>query len=222
VPEGGLLASAHHPIRPTQLVRQGFKAQLKGWIDVLETATKFKRFMGLNSAMSMLFWLKNSKSRSQTQAPLEAEVPTEPPATSMMRSCDMARIAQAPLRATMTLKATLPRGRIITKRQQNFACYARHFATTQGARQLFPTPTRAVAPYVFPLWVDDADRIYHMLLALGLPVFRWDRIWPGTPLFEGDVGPQWSQHVLQLLCHQDLSEMDVDRTAHAILGLLPT
>ena len=70
----------------------------------------------------------------------------------------------------------------------------------------------------FHCGVDDADRIYHALKAQALPVFRWDRIWPGTPRLKGDVGPLWSQHVLQLLCHQDLSVADIERTALAILS----
>lgn len=216
VPEGGLLASAHRPIPRLQLAPQGFKAQIKGWIDVFETATKDKRFRGLNSALAFLFRFKNSRLQPQ----LRAAGPTESAATSMMRDCDMSRIAQAPLGTTMILKAVLPRGRIIVRRQQNFASYARHFAHVEGAKPLFPLPLKTVAPYVFPLWVDDADRVYHALRDQGLPVFRWDRIWLGTPLLDGDVGPMWSRHVLQLLCHQDLSDADIERTSSAILGML--
>lgn len=221
VPEGGLLASTARLIKTVQLVRQKPKAQLKGWVDVFELATKFNRFRGINFALTMLFRLKNSKFRTMSQSLPETEMPVESPEASMMRSCNMARISQAPLWATMTLKIILPRGRIITCRQQNYDRFDQYFADTPGARPLFPNSTRSVAPYVFPLWVDDADRIYRSLLALGLPVFRWDRIWPGTPLLEGDVGPQWSQHVLQLLCHQDLGKADIDRTAQTILSLLP-
>ena len=218
VPEGGLLASAHRPIARLNLQPQSFKAQIKGWIDVLEPATKYKRFKGLNSALTFLFRFKNSRLQPQSKI----EQPRESAAASMMRVCDMSRIAQAPLGATMTLKTVLPRGRIIVRRQQNFASYARHFAHVEGAKPLFPLPLKTVAPYVFPLWVDDADRVYHALRDQGLPVFRWDRIWPGTPQIDGDVGPLWSQHVLQLLCHQDLSEADIDQTSTAILNLLST
>lgn len=218
VPEGGLLASAHRPIAPLQLASQTFKAQLKGWIDVFEPASKYKRFKGLSSALAYFFRFKNSRLQAQSKA----EGPTELTAASMMRDCDMSRIAQAPLSATMILKAVLPRGRIIVRRQQNFASYAKWFAHIEGAKPLFPLPLKTVAPYVFPLWVDDADRIYHALRAQGLPVFRWDRIWPGTPTLDGDVGPLWSRHVLQLLCHQDLSQADIDQASTAILNLLST
>jgi hypothetical protein len=223
VPEGGLLASAHRPIQNLKLAPQGFRAQVKGWVDVFELATKYKRLLGLNRLMAGIFWLKNPRNRLQTvtsanTAPTSA-LP-KPDAANLMRDSDMARIALAPLSATQSLKALLPRGRIIARRQQNFATYAGYFAHVNGARPLFPLPSKAVAPYVFPLWVDDAERVYREIRARDLPVFRWDRIWPGTPLLDGDVGPLWSQHVLQLLCHQDLSKADIDDTAQAILGLL--
>lgn len=223
LPEGGLLASAHHPIKRLQLAPQGFKAQIKGWIDVFELATKYERLTGLNGVMSGLFWLKNRQGRSQTATPAHTTpsnaLPTQN-AITMMRDSDMARIEKAPLGATKMLKNLLPRGRIIARRQQNFEAYARHFATANGARPLFQLRSIAVAPYVFPLWVDDAERVYGEIRALDLPVFRWDRIWPGTPQIAGDVGPLWSQHVLQLICHQDLSEGDIEHTAVAILNLL--
>jgi len=223
VPEGGLLASAHHPIKNLQLAPQGFKAQIKGWVDVFELATKYKRLPGLNLAMGSLFALKNAlghQAQALNPSPTPETTALSPNAATMMRDCDMARIALTPLAATKTLQSLLPRGRIIVRRQQNFATYAEHFAQVNGARPLFSLPSKAVAPYVFPLWVDDADRIYREVRALALPVFRWDRIWPGTPQFDGDVGPLWSQHVLQLLCHQDLSNADTTRTAKAILNLL--
>lgn len=216
VPEGGLLASAHRPIASLRLAPPSFKAQLKGWVDVFELATKYKRFAGISRALALLFRLKNS----YPQLAANDGNATGATVASLIQDCDMARIAQTPLWASMTLKSVLPRGRIINRRQQNFACYARHFAHVVGAKPLFPLPSTTVAPYVFPLWVDEADRVYHALRVLALPVFRWDRIWPGVTQMDGDVGPQWSQHVLQLLCHQDLSETDIERICHAISGLL--
>lgn len=217
VPEGGLLASAHRPIADLRLSPPNLKTQLKGWVDVFEMATRYKRFCGVNSALAFLFRLKTSHLRPEEKIAR----PSESEAAKMMLDCDMTRVAQAPLWASMILKSVLPRGRIIAKRHQNFAMYARHFERVEGARPLFPLPSKSVAPYVFPLWVDEPDHVYQALRELELPVFRWDRVWPGTPRLDGDVGPLWSHHVLQLVCHQDLSEADIERTARAILSLLP-
>lgn len=227
VPEGGLLASERRPITNLKLVTPSGKAQLKGWVDIFELTTKHRRVAGLNSILAALFRLKNSRLRhvasDEDEAKYRTRSETSTTAATMMRDCDMDRITQAPLWATMALKTLLPRGRLIVRRQENYACYARHFDNVQGAKPLFPlTPasTSEIAPYVFPLWVDDADRVYHALRAQDLPVFRWDRIWPGTPQLPDDVGPIWSRHVLQLLCHQDLSEADVERTSQSVLSLL--
>lgn len=227
VPEGGLLGSSSRPIEGLRLKTPSWLAQLKGWVDVFEQASKHKRLAGLNGSLRLAFRLKNARSKpkpvTEVNRAMNAQPALDAQTLSMMRDCDMTRIDQAPLWASMTLKSVLPRGRIIARRQQNYACYAKHFEGVQGARPLFALSKDSasqIAPYVFPLWVDDADRVYQMLRAQELPVFRWDRIWPGTPLLEGDVGSLWSRHVLQLLCHQDLSLADIERTSHAVSRLL--
>jgi perosamine synthetase len=220
VPEAGLLASTLHPIEPMALAKPSLKSQIKGWVDVIELATRYQRLAGIRPVLASLFKLKNSRS---PQAQALTEVPAPAREANMMRDCDMNRISQTPLWASMALKSMLPRGRIIARRQRNFNRYAPYFANTPGARPLFadlPAAAERAAPYVFPLWVDKPEAVYQALRQMELPVFRWDRIWPGTPTIAGDVGLQWSHHVLQLLCHQDLDDADIDRTAQAILQLL--
>ena len=219
VPEGGLLASNTRALPALALAPPSLKAQLKGWLDVLELASQHHRLAGLGHLMRPLFRLKNVRRAPPSAPSARAGAPTP---DTMLADSDMARVAQAPLWATRVLSA-LPRARMVAQRRQNFATYARHFEAVPGARPLFalgkPASTPA-APYVYALWVDDADRVYQALREQHLPVFRWDRIWPGTPTLAGDQGPLWSRHVLQLLCHQDLSEADVVYTSRAILALL--
>jgi hypothetical protein len=49
-----------------------------------------------------------------------------------------------------------------------------------------------------------------------VPLYRWDILWPETPALPADAGRDWSTHVFQLACHQDMSEADVDAGAAAI------
>jgi perosamine synthetase len=219
LPEAGLLASAHRLIKPLNLKKPSLKAQIKGCVDVIELASRYRRFAGIRPLLASFFKLKNIRSQ-QSEA---SDIIKNPEAAEMMRDCDMARIDQTPLWTAIALKTVLPRGRIILQRQINFANYAAYFANAPGARPLFPICADSVAsaaPYVYPLWVDDPDSIYQALRAMKLPVFRWDRIWPKTPSLPGDIGPLWSHHVLQLLCHQDLNTADINHTARAVLGLL--
>lgn len=219
VPEAGLLASATRPIGALALSPPSGKAQLKGFVDIVERAVTHGRLAGLAPLLRPLFKLKNLR-RRKTAATVDVAAPSPLGAERLMRDCDMDRTDEAPLWASMTIKAALPRGRIIARRRRNYALYARQLANLHGARPLFTTAAEGATPYVYPLWVDDADRVYEALRAQELPVFRWDRIWPGVPEMAGDVGPLWSRHVLQLLCHQDLDEQDIRRTSDAIVALL--
>ena len=216
VPECGLLGSAFHPIRPLQLTRQSLKAQAKGWVDVIETAAKYHRLAGMNHVLGDVFKLKRGAPPTDNLKESTGPIST----IAMMEACDMARIGRRPLAASNLLRKLLPRGQIIGQRKRNFSVYSEMLSQADGVTALTSMPTSPDAPYVFPLWVDDADRIYHALRLEGIPVFRWDRIWSGTPHLERDVGLDWSQHVIQFLCHQDLSEDDIRHSARRMLSVL--
>jgi len=214
VPEAGLLASAHRPLAPMHLERPKLRAEVKGWVDVLEFAVDHGKLRGLSSVLKPIFAAKNV-GRAKVPVSSSRAAPDD-----VLASCDMGRVGQSPLVVARLLNRVLPRGHIRVRRKENFAVYASHFRGIAGARALFNDMEDVAAPYVFPLWVDDADRVYSQARSLGLPVFRWDRVWPGTPIVAGDTGPQWCQHVIQLLCHQDLSVDDVSATARALIQCL--
>lgn len=208
VPEGGLLASAYRPLDNLALAPQTLKAAIKGWLDVIETGSAYRRWCGLNAGLSALFRLKNRTRAVGLSSSAPVNLPES--ATEMMTGCDMGRITQSPLMVSRLLLRVLPRDRIVARRRENYRLYAEQFTKTPGVRPLFPELPLQTAPYVFPVWFDAADEVYASLRAAGAPVFRWDRIWPGTPTdLPNDHGIAWSRHVLQFLCHQDLSAADV-------------
>lgn len=216
VPECGLLGSALHTLRPLQLQPQSLMAEIKGCVDVLEISARFQRLPGLNRLLSMVFSLK----KGLAKAPPPAATPPSDPTESMMDVSDMQRIRRRPLRASLLLRWILPRGRVIARRQRNFRIYQERFAGLPGVRRIAMVPDHPVAPYVFPLWVDNAEMIYHTMRLEGMPVFRWDRLWPNMPSIAGDTGSLWSRHLIQFLCHQDLSEQDVHKVATRLVELL--
>jgi len=206
VPEGGLLASAR-PLPAQALRPTGARQQLKAWVDVLERSSEQDRLAGLNFGLRALSRLKNGPPR-----PPSPDTPRELTEAEMMADCDLARSEQTPPALTQRL-FKLPRGRIVARRRAHYDTLHRLTQNPPGARPLFgPLPAQA-APYVMPLWVDDQpDAVYAALRAAGCAVFRWDRVWPGTPVFHDDHGARWRSHVLQLLCHQDLDDAMLART----------
>ncbi|HRH86934.1 MAG TPA: DegT/DnrJ/EryC1/StrS family aminotransferase [Rubrivivax sp.] len=226
VPEGGLLASATRPMPALLLRPRHWRDEIKGWVDVAEAGAQHRRLLGLNGVLGSAFRAKHALRGTQwpcLPSPIvEASRATN--AEQMMSDCDMARVNDIPLAVTRWMRKHLPLDHVVTRRRVNFGTYARCLDGVRGAR-LLPGADgagwpEAVAPYVFPLWVDNVDTVYARVRQLRLPVFRWDRLWPGTPQLPGDVGMRWSHHVLQLLCHQDLSRADVEHVSHNIRQLL--
>ena len=218
VPEAGLLVSASRDLPGLALAGQGLKAQLKGAVDVLETATQSGRLQGLQPVLLGLFSLKNRRGaeRNMLQSP---SPPHSPAGTDEFQGCDMSRTGSAPVTVARWAYGGLPRARIAARRRANFQQLKSSLLNAPGARVLFDaSPTDA--PYALPLWVDDADRVYHGLRSAGMPVFRWDRIWVGTPSLAHDEGARWRRHLLQLPCHQDLSHAETTLLAATVRRLL--
>lgn len=218
VAEGGLLASAD-PLPAQALQPAGGRQQLKAWVDLLDRASEQRRLTGLNTPLRALFRLKNGAPRATTPGGAPLPPPSE---AQMMAECDLGRSKQAPPALTRRL-LSLPRERIVARRRAHYSLLHRLTLGLPGARPLFgPLPDQA-APYVMPLWVDDPEPVYAALRAAGCAVFRWDRVWPGTPGlsdFPDDHGARWRTHVLQLLCHQDLDDAMLARTCAVITDTL--
>jgi len=209
VPEGGLLASAQ-PLSAQALRAASAKQQVKAWVDLLERSSEQGRLTGLNAPLRALFRLKNGPPRPPSQG-----VPRESSEAEMMAECDLGRSEQAPPALTQRLFG-LRRERIVARRRVHYEALHQGALGLTGARPLLgPLPAQA-APYVMPLWVDDPEPVYAALRTAGCAVFRWDRVWPGVPEFLDDHGARWRRHVLQLLCHQDLTEPMLARTCEVL------
>lgn len=221
VAEAGILASARRRLKPLDLRAPGARIQLKAVLDVFENAHDHDRLAGMSHVLHPLLWLKGS--RQAALAPAHAAEDDATGAPSIMEACDMARVAQAPTLMAVALHRCLPQAGIVVRRRANYQTLVRALSGATGAHVLAPELPGSAAPYVCPLRIEGRDRaqaVYARMRAAGLPVFRWDRIWPGTPSDPQDTGPMWSHQLLQFLCHQDLEGADLKVVAEVAQALL--
>lgn len=108
--------------------------------------------------------------------------------------------------------------RMIDGRRRTYVAMLERFAGLRGVRPLQPELGPHAVPYVFPLLADEPEAAFARLRAAGLPVFRWDRYWPGSA--EDIAAPvhPWAESVLQLACHQDVLPAHVEAYARALSG----
>jgi hypothetical protein len=213
VPEGGCLVSATHRV-DIDLAPAGSATQLRGWIDVVELAAMHGRLQPLPPLIRLLRALKR-RVRAVRPTPVAAgeESIAMPP-------FDAALAHRRPSSVAGWMARHADPARLIINRRRNYSTLAGLLGQMRNARPLDAELPELAVPYVFPLWVDDPDRSYQAVRASGVPVFRWDVLWPGVPRIEGDVGLAWSHHVFQIGCHQDLTTDDIARMADVLARLI--
>ena len=202
VPEGGCLVNNMGPVPLPSLQRPTTLGQVKAIFDIVHAGTNHGRLKGLGTLVGGLSGgLGKFKNTAKTQAQAEAADPL----ASDGFTIDTTQAHRALTHASQWVTHHSPRQRIVLGRRENYVFFAQALSDLTGMRPLNPNLPKDCAPYVFPLWVDRPDPGYLELRRLGFPVSRWDRLWPTVPRIEGDSGIEWSFHVLQLACHQDLT-----------------
>lgn len=150
-----------------------------------------------------------------------ALVPDDRPAPAAVRTAALADPLLEPAalrRVERMLVAFHDDARMVERRRAVFATMLESLASVAGVRPLHAVLPAVAVPYVFPVLADAPDSAFARVRAAGLPVFRWDRYWPGSD--EDLVLPvhPWGDAVLQLPCHQDVLPQHVAAYAAALRG----
>ncbi len=220
VAEGGCLvrnawSSVQLELQPSELM-----ANLKACIDALEISSGWGRLPGLNTGLGLLFGAKRLARRVQRS--IQPEPKDAMAGESKTPSpFDFNFVPRRPPGIVNWVVAHSDLHRVVSARRRHYLDLLERLSSLCGARPLLPALEEHAVPYVFPLWVDDPEPRFRAARARGLPVFRWDWLWPSTPEIPGDEGWQRARHVFQLPCHQDLSRSDLDwmtATLHQIFA----
>jgi perosamine synthetase len=221
MPEGGCLVM-NTPRALRSLGAASATNQARATLDLLEVGAAQGRLRGLNTlingSLNSLRRLRGSKGGDGGTLLAESS-PTSGEATGAELQIDVSLAQRQLTCACRWVAEALPRNRVTAPRRQHYAHLTQALSGLQGLRPLMPQLPPDCVPYVFPLWVDNPDPGYAELRRLGMPVFRWDRLWPNVPHLAQDNGRQWSHHVIQLACHQDLTAGDLDRFVQHLLRL---
>lgn len=206
-PEGGVLALNRPELPMPALTSVPALHQVKAAADILHMGASHDRLTGLNGLIRGVFALRGLLRRAPSAPAPADEVHEEVDAN--MALIDLPLSHRALTAASGWVATRVPQQRIVATRRRHYDTFATAFRDLDGVRPLLPRLPPDSAPYVFPLWVRSPDPGYLEMRRLGVPVSRWDRLWPGVPRLPGDMGVEWSHHVLQLACHQDLSDADL-------------
>jgi dTDP-4-amino-4,6-dideoxygalactose transaminase len=211
VPEGGLIASGTRSLNGLVFAPCSWRDEVKAAASAVEIGAIHGRFPGLNSVLRGVFGVKNRLRRGLTEA-----ASTILGGVHADLSVDARLDSLRPAFAAPWIAGGVCKSRIIVHRRRNYSAFATKLSGMGKARALYPNLPEGAVPYVFPLYVDEPEASYRRLRGAGVPIFRWDEIWPGTPVLDGDHGLDWARRVFQLGCHQDLSLQDIGAIATTV------
>ena len=218
VVDGGCLVPSRGIEDMPRLGRQTFASEVKSFANALELGVMHGRVAGLNTLLGGVFTAV-SRLRGRRHGPERSESDAAPTDVAGKWLADFAagsRIGHAASPWTRWIAHHAHRERIVAARRRNYALLARLVAAVPGVRALRPILPEHAAPYVFPLWVDRPETVYQEVRRAGVPVFRWDELWPSSQAPAGEVGLEWATHVFQIGCHQDLRPEDVAAEVEAL------
>jgi len=204
VNEGGLLLSTRGRLTAKDARGRGWLDEARSLADALEMGARHGSLPGINRLLQAVFGSKNLLRRRSATAPEQS-------------LCAPSLDARAMTRAAHWIFRHTHRHRIVTRRRQHYNQLVALLSGAAGMHALMPPLPPDCAPYVMPLFVASPDALYQALRRARMPVFRWCQRWPDTPEIEGDHGGVWSRHVLQLGCHQDLSDAQITELADTLL-----
>ena len=129
-------------------------------------------------------------------------------------------VNRAALRASTALSAFYPHGWAMTQRRGLYRRWLDGVTGVAGVLPLFPELPEGAVPYAFPLLADSGGRLFHALRLAGIPIWRWEDV--ACPAMDAcAVSRSYRTRLLQLPCHQDLSEAAVDWMAGVLRAVAP-
>jgi len=222
--EGGALVSARRTLDGVTLRAAGAGFEAKAALATLESGFRYGRLPLLRALLAPPLWLKGALRRlreGRRNAPAPAAAALAPASSDSSFDFDPAWLDKRSSWLSRLLLRRLPAAPIVALRRARYLQLQAALAGLPGVRPLFPALPDGVCPWMFPLLVDDPERLFDEVRAAGVPVTRFARpLWPGVDDSVCAVSSMLSTRVLAFPCHQELREDELEWMCATLRAIL--
>jgi len=201
---GALVTRSSVPAPSVQMHSPGMGYEIKAAVDVLERAAELSTLAGVSGLIRAASALK----RMIRKRPAVAV----PAAVEGGFGFDPAWLSVQPSAVSRGLAAHADRAAIADARRRHYRQLVERLSGMSGIELPFPTLDSGTVPYVMPLLADDGERLFWHLRSCGVQIFRWEF----TETQSCPVTRSYARRLLQLPCHQSLSQPDIDRIVSSV------
>ena len=208
--EGGCLASSRHRLDGVTLCGAGLGFEAKAMLATLETSFSHDRLPLLRAVLRPALGLKDALWNAVKASRPQAARALTPDSSDSGFGFDPWWLDRRSSLFSRLVLRLASRARIVARRRAHYLRLERDLAGLPGFRPLYPALPDGVCPWQFPLLSDNPEAVFAQLVAQGVPVVRFGR--PLAPAVDAALCPHgaaFSERVLALPCHQELSETEL-------------
>ncbi|WLI88921.1 DegT/DnrJ/EryC1/StrS family aminotransferase [Massilia sp. R2A-15] len=206
--EGGCLVSARHALKAPPLRSAGLGFEAKIALASLENSFAHGRLAPVKAMLWLPMKLKDLAWRTLKARRAGAGAATAALAPSSSDSSAEFEPAWLDKRSSWfsrTMLRLVSRPRIVAQRRRNYQALQRALGGLPGCRPLYPALPDGACPWLFPMLVDEPDRLAARLKDAAVPVVRFGQHqWPGVDAAVCPNSAALAHGVLAFPCHQDL------------------
>ena len=213
IAQGGCLVTRHPGLRGVKLQSRGLVANLRDMLTLIERSLKFGRLWLLDPPLTLLERLRGKgKPIAEAENLLNPEPPPEEREIDYFPEEEHLGISGL---SKLLWRMTSP-GWVARKRRENYRKLLELVGESPGVRPLFPDLPDTVVPFMAAFWVDRLEEVFPSLEDAALPMQRYGQfLWEGVDETVCPVSVDMSRHLIQLACHQDLTDAELRRIAGA-------
>jgi dTDP-4-amino-4,6-dideoxygalactose transaminase len=218
--EGGCLVSSRHPTSSLHLKSAGVGFEMKAALNAIERGFEYGRLGYLQKLIYLPMLLKNFIWGLVKKRVSSEKIDFGPESSEESFGFEEKWLYKESSFFSKYLTKRVSQTRIVTRRRENYLTLLEALTGLSGCHPLFARLPDGVIPYVFPLIVEEPEKIFKPLKNLGVPVIRFGEfLWQSMEVDICPVSTSLSKRVFQFPCHQELTPAELDWMIREIKGV---
>ncbi len=218
IPEGACLVSSRHTLSPLDTGTLHPGSNLRALTSILDQARYYGRLWPLAPAQAAIDFLARMRAQARSRAEsthgggvADGKTKAELSGRSSwfdpkLTNCPMLSSCKR-LFSYLSLQAQDH----VERRRQNYVYLIQQLTGINGCHPILPRLSDGVVPYMLPLWIDHLPKIFPHLEDAAMPMQRFGQfLWPDANKTPCPVSESYSRNVIQIPCHQELTEDDLN------------
>jgi len=220
--DGGLLASNTLDIRSLELQRTPLAFQMKSLVNSIENSISYGRFGVFGKMTAMLLRIKEHLwSSSKELFGSEKQSISTPSSSEGGQELDVEWINRRSSLASRQILAHSDKQRICKLRRANYQRLDEAFRLLPGCHPLHSMLPDNCIPLVYPLYVENAEKIFPLIKQQGIPIWRFGEYLDEAVTDDVCINSvKLSAHIFQFPCHQELLKPEIEWIIESVVKII--